>query len=153
MTGMAPDTALRMLHDYYQPAPPAWTPQTVGWYGLFVTVLLSFLWLGIRSTLSWFKNRYRREAVRGVAVAAPAQFSILLKRAALAAWPREEIASLSGEAWLDFLNRTGTSEPFRTSPGNQIEEIALNESPASEEDELALRRLAMKWIRRHRVQT
>ena len=40
----APNTALDKLHDYYQPAPPTWTPQTIGWYVLFGIVALLLLW-------------------------------------------------------------------------------------------------------------
>ncbi len=82
----------------------------------------------------------------------PAQFSALIKRTALAAWPREQVASLSGDDWLNFLNQTAKTESFQTAPGNRIEELALRTSDTSAEDEQALRAIIANWIRRHRVQ-
>ena len=36
---------LNKLHDFYQPPPPAWTPQTAGWYVVFSVIGLLILWL------------------------------------------------------------------------------------------------------------
>src|SRR5271167_5027887 len=104
--------ALNNLHDFYQPAPPAWTPQTIGWYVLFAIIGLAFVWMTIHWIRKWFANRYRREALRELALLPAEQFSTLLKRTALAAWPREKVASLNGEAWLNFLNETALNGLF-----------------------------------------
>lgn len=143
---------LDKLHDFYQPAPPAWTPQTVGWYVVFAIAGLAVLWFLVRSVQRWFRDRYRREALRELKELPPEQFSTLLKRTALSAWPREKVASLSGEVWLEFLNKTAGADTFRHAPGNQIEEIALRQSALSGEEERALRGITAQWIRRHRVQ-
>ena len=143
---------LDKLHDFYQPAPPAWTPQTVGWYVVFAIAGLPILWMIVHNVRRWLRNRYRRKALRELALLQPDQFSTLLKRTALTAWPREKVASLSGEAWLEFLNKTAGADTFRHAPGNQIEEIALRQAALSGDDERALRGIASEWIRRHRVQ-
>jgi hypothetical protein len=143
---------LDKLHDFYQPPPPAWTPQTIGWYVLFAIVGLWVLWMIVHSMRRWLANRYRREALHELTLLSPDQFSILLKRTALAAWPREKVASLSGEAWLTFLSDSANNTLFHHAPGNRIEEIALRPVDLSNEDEQELRKLAAEWIRRHRVQ-
>jgi Domain of unknown function (DUF4381) len=148
----APNPALDKLHDYYKPAPPTWTPQTTGWYVLFAIGVLLLLWLAIRIIRHWLENRYRREALRKLAVATPDQFSALLKRTALAVWPREKVASLSGDAWLKFLGDAAATESFRSTPGNRIEDVALSRSAVSVQDAQVLRAIAAEWIRRHRVQ-
>ena len=148
----APNPALDKLHDYYTPAPPTWTPQTIGWYVLFAIGVLLLLWLAIRIIRHWLENRYRREALRKLAVATPDQFSALLKRTALAVWPREKVASLSGDAWLKFLGDAAATESFRSTPGNRIEDVALSGSAVSVQDEQVLRTIAAEWLRRHRVQ-
>ena len=55
----------------------------------------------------WQRNAYRREALRALETADGRDISAILKRAALAAFPREQVASLNGAAWLAFLDRTG----------------------------------------------
>lgn len=144
---------LDKLHDFYQPPPPAWTPQTIGWYVVFATIALLAMWMAIHSLRKWLANRYRREALRELALLQPEEFSTLLKRTALSAWPREKVASLSGEAWLNFLNESAKNNSFQQAPGNRIEEIALRSQTLSSEDEQTLRKVTAAWIRRHRVQT
>lgn len=143
---------LDKLHDFYQPPPPAWTPQTIGWYVVFAILGLLILWLTFRTIQHWRKNHYRREALRELASTSPHQLSTLLKRTALVAWPRERVASLSGEAWLQFLSDTANETAFHQAPGSRIEDIALQPITLSAEDEQSLRQLAANWIRRHRVQ-
>jgi hypothetical protein len=145
--------SLDKLHDFYQPPPPAWTPQTIGWYVVFAVIALLAMWMTIHSLRRWLANRYRREALRELALLQPEQFSTLLKRTALSAWPRDKVASLSGEAWLNFLNESAKNNSFHQTPGNRIEEIALRSQTLSGEDEQTLRKITAEWIRRHRVQT
>jgi hypothetical protein len=143
---------LNKLHDFYQPPPPPWVPQTIGWYIIFAIVGILLLWAVVHFIRSWIANRYRREALRELALTPADGISALLKRAALSAWPRESVAPLSGNAWLSFLSTTAGDDSFRHIPGNRLEEIALTPSSLSAEDEDALRRIASHWIRRHRVQ-
>ncbi|MBP1886849.1 DUF4381 domain-containing protein [Sinorhizobium mexicanum] len=106
---------LRDLADVALPAPVSMLPQTWGWAVLGAIILAAvaaalWLWLRRRAT-----NRYRREALselagieqyladpatRGMALA---QLPPLLKRVALAAWPRETVADLNGPLWVGFL--------------------------------------------------
>ena len=143
---------LDKLHDFYQPPPPAWTPQTIGWYVVFAIAGLLVVWMIVHNIRRWFTNRYRREALRELVALPPDQFSALLKRVALTAWPRERVASLSGDAWLKFLSESSNDHLFLNAPGNRIEEIALCSTTISSEDEQALRQTTAEWIRRHRVQ-
>jgi hypothetical protein len=144
---------LDKLHDFYQPPPPAWIPQTIGWYVLFALLAVLAIAIAIHLTRKWLANRYRREALRELADLQPQQFSELLKRTALSAWPREKVASLSGSAWIDFLNKTAHGELFQNAPANAVEECAIRSASISGQDEQTLRQAVATWIRRHRVQT
>jgi Domain of unknown function (DUF4381) len=144
--------SLDKLHGFYQPPPISWTPQTLGWYIVFGILVLLIVWLTIRRIRNWRHNRYRREALHELVSASPEQFSGLLKRTALAAWPRDEVASLSGDKWIGFLAESAAIPAFRENPGNLIEQIAFALSSLSSEDEAVLRDLSAQWIRRHRVQ-
>jgi Domain of unknown function (DUF4381) len=138
------------LHDFYQPQPPSWRPQTIGWYVVFAIATLLLLWLALHLIRRWRQNRYRREALTELARIEAAQFSALLKRTALSAWPREEVASLSGPAWLRFLDSSVQEPLFATAPADRLEEIAFSAKKFSTEDESALRTAAGAWITQHK---
>jgi hypothetical protein len=152
MTTPAP-ADLSKLHDFYYPPPVSWKPQTIGWYILFALVGLALLWLAYRALRHWQHNRYRRLALKELPSTPPELLSALLKRTALAAWPRNTIASLTGPDWLAFLTRTSSLDSFQQPPGSRIEELALSPTPIPPDEEQRLRNLATQWIRRHRVQT
>lgn len=143
-------TALDGLHDFYQPPPPSWRPQTMGWYIVFAVAALLLLWFVLHMVRVWRRNRYRRESLVKVAQVDAMQLSVLLKRTALSAWPREEVASLSGEAWLKFLDSAVDAPLFNGAPADRLEEIALTGKQLSSSDELALRDAARTWIKQHR---
>jgi hypothetical protein len=142
---------LDKLHDFYQPQSPSWRPQTIGWYAVFAIAALALLWCTVHLIRRRRKNRYRREALNELAQVEAAQLSGLLKRTALAVWPREQIASLSGAAWLKFLDSSVDEPLFRNSPENCLEEAALSGQQLPIEDESALRNAAGAWIRRHKA--
>jgi hypothetical protein len=82
----------------------------------------------------------------------------LLKRTALAAWPREEVAALSGEAWGDFLSRhAGSAKVSAPTLGKLVVDTEYRGSAAlanlSSSDARALAQACRQWITRHRVPT
>ena len=87
------------------------SPPDVGQLGL---VLLRRLW---RALLHWQRNRYRGEAERRLARLAldhelPVRVNEILKLSAMAAFSRQQVASLSGPKWPGFLNATCDTPPF-----------------------------------------
>jgi hypothetical protein len=141
---------LDKLHDFYQPPPPSWRPQTIGWYAVFAIAALLVLWFAGHLIRRWIADRYRREALHELAQVRPEQLSELLKRTALSLWPSESVASLSGDAWLKFLDESAHSNLFQSAPASLLEEIALRPVSLSSEEESALRNAAATWIRKHR---
>lgn len=141
---------LDKLHDFAQPPPPSWMPHTIGWYVLFAVLAVAIVLQLIKWSREWKRNRYRRAALRELPHTPVENLSALLKRTALAAWPRETVASLTGESWLQFLNRTAKEPLFETKPGSEIEEFAvLERSPHNPQEETEIRQRAEAWIRRH----
>lgn len=142
---------LEQLHDFYQPPPPSWRPQTVGSYAtlsilaILLIALLSFLWH------RWRKDRYRREALHELAYTDVRHISELLKRTALSAWPRTQVAALTGSAWLTFLNASVKQAPFDSAIAGQLEMLAFSTAEPSREDESAIRSAASLWIEHHQA--
>lgn len=113
-----PESSLAQLADVVLPPPVPWTPQTLGWQVVGVLLLLLALVLAWRAVRRYWRNRYRREALAElkrlevqldstgetqVRAAVLAALAALIKRCALAAWPREQVAGLSGARWADFV--------------------------------------------------
>jgi hypothetical protein len=107
--------ALEKLADIAVPAPVPWWPETWGWAVLGAARLALATWAIVRGWRRHAANRYRREALAELARLeagldeAGARSRLvdavppLLKRVALAAWPRAEVAALSGATWVVFL--------------------------------------------------
>ena len=136
-----------------EPAAISMWPQTAGW-----------LWLGLlfvvaigavsSSYLRWKRaTAYRREALECLGsthddqAPCPAAIALVLRRAALTGFPREEAAGLVGAEWLDFLDRTGRGVHFRASKAGEILVKAPYKSQSPNED---LPLMAERWIKTHR---
>lgn len=85
------------------------------------------------------------------------EIPILVKRTALHAYPRQEVASLSGEAWLRFLDASYNGTGFTDGPGQILMQTTClpdKELAAfKKEDIQQLLKLVRKWIKKHRSET
>lgn len=132
-----------------EPAPVSMVPATAGWTVLAVLLALAVLWLLWWGVRRWRANAYRRAALAELAAAGddPAAITAILRRTALAAWPRTRVASLHGEEWLRFLDATARGGGFVDGPGAVLAEAPYRSTgPAP-----GLGDLAGSWVRRHRV--
>ena len=77
----------------------------------------------------------------------------LLKRVALVAYPRIDVASLTGDAWLGFLDGTLGTTDFSQGPGRVLPELAYASPDVSDKDAAELLKLSASWIRHHRRTT
>ena len=157
---------LDALHDIVIPEGVSSVPQTAGWYILFALLLCAAAaagWLAIRRRR---RNLYRAAALAELAMierdlslpekrtAALGEIPVLLKRTALMAAPRETVASLTGQEWAAFLDRTGGREDFRNGRGRLL--LDLTSSPAEELERVTddqtsdLTGAIRRWIDRHR---
>ena len=120
------------LRDLHLPEAIGWWPPAPGWWVLFALVLAGLGYLAWRWYLAWRFNAPRRYALRELSryeaeylehrnpVTLGKQLSELLRRAMLAYAPREDVAGLTGEAWLAWLDE-GMSVPyFHTEGGKSL---------------------------------
>ena len=156
--------SLDRLHDIIVAPPVPWWPPASGWYwvlGLMVVMLLAALITGL---IRWQHNRYRREALAELArhemalqnaeLRSPALLSLaeLLKRTAVTAFPREDVATLTGLKWFEFLDDTARGSRFRDALGATLENAIYDPRTA---DTLDLRKLhsvveaIRHWIKFH----
>lgn len=146
---MADPADLSNLRDLALPPEVSLWPPAPGWWIVATAGLVAAAVLSTAAVARYRGNAYRREALRQLDTVDPAGISTILKRAALAAWPREQVAALTGAAWLAFLDRTGRTTAFTDGAGRHIETLAFGGAidPASAD---AARAAAKAWVRRHR---
>ncbi|NEI96430.1 DUF4381 domain-containing protein [Rhizobium ruizarguesonis] len=159
------EAALRSLHEIATPEPVSWLPQTWGWAVLAGALFVMLILAGIRWILHYRANAYRREALSllpGIAeqLSNPAtrpngirNLGEVLKRTALAGWSRQEVACLSGDAWVRFLDEHDNDDL-----GHALERLlndfeyrgsVLADLPSNVCGDLVV--AARNWIERHHV--
>ena len=122
---MAKANALAQLRDIHLPDSISWWPLAPAWY----VVMLLILFLTI--ALAYYAHKRRLNALAKNqaldllntyiehyekdhnAQLASARISELLRRVALVYYSRDEVASLHGDAWVDFLNQTSKEVDFK----------------------------------------
>ena len=160
-------SGLEKLHEILLPEPASWMPQTIGWYVVFGLILFVAGWWVYGRLRRFRKNRYRRLALAELAVIerelqqpekrvkALAEIPVLLKGTALSTFPRTDVAALSGESWLSFLDKTMGGRNFTEGEGRLLPELAY--APVQRITELSderirdLLQLVRRWIKRHAI--
>ena len=127
-----------------------------------VVVLLVTAVVAIWRFISYRRaNRYRREALAELTriTSAPdtapnelaAQLSLLVRRTALAAFPRQQIAPLSGAAWLAFLDQSSGGTEFSRGAGRWLVSAPYAKTEPNDSQRPELIELTRRWIRGHHV--
>ncbi|MEE9451556.1 MAG: DUF4381 domain-containing protein [Gammaproteobacteria bacterium] len=150
---------LAALRDIHLPKAVSFWPPAPGW--IIITTLIVLLCSG----LIWIGYRYlRRQRIKKLALqrlqALQAQYqqshqgkeivtelSILLRRVALAYFPRKEIAGLTGKPWLSFLQSHGQDCDFE-----QVGALLLSAPYQAQikADLTPLMAVCLRWIKQRR---
>jgi len=140
------------LLDMLEPAPLPSTvsmvPQTWGWVVLGL-IVVAMSGLAVHSALRHRKaNAYRRSALAELQQAQddPAAVASILRRTALAAFPRRDIAGLHGSDWITFLEQT--SENITVPEPSKQHLLRAPYRPEAPDAEVT--KLARHWIMTHR---
>ncbi len=137
-----------LLEEVPEPPPIAMTPQTPGWIvvGVVGGLLLFFLfrWAWRR----WKANAYRRAALSALDTAtSPTEIAAIVRRTAMMAFPRADVAGLTGDRWLAFLDSTYPGSAFATGAGRSIITAPYRNEPYTPQLEGAAR----AWVRQHKA--
>lgn len=149
--GFDPLAELRGLH---MPEPVSWWPPAPGWWLVAVIVMIALVGLSIRirrqlrsplraarAELVQLEAQHARQPDNRQTVGA---LSALLRRSALAQFPNAHAASLCGQGWLEFLDRTARTDQFSRGPG-----VVLTSAPYQPDghaDVDALFQLTRDWL-------
>jgi len=140
------------------PDPVSLRPQTVGWWVLAALALAALAWWLAHAAGQYRRNRYRREAAAELdsirhepaSARSLAKLPPLLKRTALCAYPRKEVAALSGPEWAQFLARSCPSAGFDAELGAALATVSYRGAESVSPDTAArLVEASHAWIRGH----
>jgi hypothetical protein len=141
-------------------------PQTLAWWFLAGLGLVALGFVCVAWIRRYRANAYRREAAAeleriAARLADPDQrvralptLPVLVKRTVLVRSPRTEVAALSGDEWLRFLDGTTRGTEFTVGPGRLLPTLSYSDprvDTVSAADLDALIRLIRRWIPKHRV--
>jgi hypothetical protein len=134
------------LRDLHLPDPVGWWPLAPGWWVLIALAVAGIVYLLYRQFRRWRHNRLRRIALAELsrvynnyrqgtdALTLAKDVSELLRRAMLAYSPRSEVAGLTGEQWLAWLDRGLDDQPFTTGVGRKIESLPYQRPESIDDD-------------------
>jgi hypothetical protein len=123
---------IEQLKELALPAPASYMPQTWGWVALLLILLVGGALWAARRYWQWRQDRYRREALARLnqleralsddngQIPALRELPELLKRVALSMPGQPEVATLSGDAWQQFL----ASRSREALPANFSQQLA-----------------------------
>jgi Domain of unknown function (DUF4381) len=153
------DVSQLPLRDIHLPAAIAWWPPAYGWW-----ILLALLAAAAVAGALVYRRRFReRAAIRGLKAVARAlaagtapvlcvqRISMILRRFVMSIDETRRAAGLTGEAWLEFLDRRWARDEFSAGIGRVL--IFGPYAPAervSAGDVSALNSLCLDWVRAQR---
>ena len=123
--------------------------------GILVAAMIATLWHVVRTRRA---NRYRREALAELSWIERAgearadllsRLALLVRRTALAAFPREQVAHLLGPAWLTFLDRSYGGREFSDGAGRLLVGGPYRHLAPDEAELQSLVALIRRWIGGH----
>lgn len=139
-----------------------WWPSAPGWQVLGVILSLLLVARVARWAKLWWRNRYRREALRQLdeiqkragsnrqqVVAVLPHF---IKVTALQAYPRRDVAGLSGVDWLAFLDAHYSGPSFSMGVGKELLSVAYlpqGQWQLDDQQSKKLINMTRQWIATH----
>ncbi|WP_066246169.1 DUF4381 domain-containing protein [Beggiatoa leptomitoformis] len=151
-----PELALRDIH---LPDPVSWFPPALGWWLLLIIVplligLVFWVWRyrqriqtspqkNALTRLQQLEQQYQTHQNTQQLVI---ELSRLLRRACLSYYNRQQVAGLTGEAWLQFLDKPLVNQPFSQGIGRALSEMPYQAT--ANVDAPALITLCREWLKK-----
>lgn len=140
--------SLDNLRDIAAPAPVSWWPPAPGWWVIIALAAIALAVCAYRAWRRWKANAYRRAALAELQSAAnDADVAEILKRTALCAYPRTNVASLTGAAWCRWLSETGGTDVPTIVSQRLVAGVFQDDVTRTKE----LMEFATRWINDHRI--
>lgn len=140
----------------------SWLPNAPGWYGLLFLLCCWGLYRVYRAFQTYLANTYRRAALvelEQLSLAAESgetaqlqKLPLLLRSTALYAFPRADIAPLTGTEWEKWLDKQCPTSQFSSELSGLLAKLAYSpDATIPNETKTALFNNAARWIKHHEV--
>ena len=143
------------LKDIHLPETVGWWPPAIGWWliAILIPLIIVFLY--------WLYKRLSRKSAIKTAIKSLAvikqysrlendkklrELSILIRRVAISVSPRAETASLTGQEWLAFLDKSLAGAPFSSGCGQLLINANYRKNPPEEHQMNQLINLCEDWL-------
>jgi cbb3-type cytochrome oxidase subunit 3 len=144
------------LKDIHLPEAISWWPPAIGWWLVVVLVLLLLAfgyWLYKRLTkktaiktasslLTELKLNTSQDGLQKLQ-----QLSTLMRRVAISIMPRQDVASLTGQKWMAFLDQKLDGKPFQSGIGQLLAQAPYRQQSPSDAEILQLISLCEDWLK------
>ena len=151
------DPASLPLRDIHLPEPVSWWPLAPGWWLLMLLIIMvialvvffirkkkarqtSAIFLA-RSELHRIRTEYSTNRDK---TSLAKELSELLRRVSISIYPRSDTASLTGEAWLGFLDQHNDENLFSKGSGRILIDAPYQSNPEYDSEKLI--ELVTVWI-------
>ncbi len=152
---------LELMAEVVVPEPVSLFPQTIGWGIVALFVLAVLVVLYVQWLREYRRNAYRRQALRELSAvenrwkagdgADPSAVAAIVRRAALAAYPRGEVAALYGPSWEAFLRRTAGDTKLVDRDLPLLSQLAYRAAAAEDLEMDRVLVVARRWVEAHRA--
>ncbi|MEL0081806.1 MAG: DUF4381 domain-containing protein [Gammaproteobacteria bacterium] len=144
------------LRDIILPARIDWWPPAIGWWLLLALVIAALalsIWLWrrhrrrqriIKPARQQLQQIERRFSRHGDSRQLLQELSTLLRRVALSRAPRNQVAGLTGQEWLRWLDQGLPDQPFSSGPGKVLADQVYRAEVAIDADSLV--KLCERWL-------
>ena len=154
-----PKTTSLELGNVMEPEPIAFTFDTLGWKVLLALFVILCVYGLYRLYLKYRHNQYRRDAIAELEhvmsdsqlseVAFITKYVFVLKRTALQSYPREQVASLKGDSWLQFLDNKVSDVTFHKYKQEVLDAVYKETFNSNNFNKNDFHQMSLKWIKHH----
>ncbi len=143
------------LRDIHLPLPVSYFPPALGWWLLLIglPLLAGFgYWLYRYFTRNTPVKTAKKLLAGLKASSIPeqqkiAELAILIRRVAISVAARDNCASLTGQAWLEYLDKSLKNKDFSQGIGQCLIQVNYQQTPSSSVDMNELFKLTERWLK------
>ena len=146
-----------------EPEPIGFSFDAPGWTILLGIIIFILIILAYKKFQEYQKNKYRRFAISSIKSLTSPEFTMeeiifkiseILKRVSITSYGRNEIASLNGKDWLEFVSQKNKNKSFFQKKSKAILTGLLYQGKYAEinnDDIQNYKKDSLNWIKKHHV--